>query len=98
MLKGQTGKASSMRERFEALGLSYRLGATTKIAKSARKGLTAGDCVRIIGIVRVEQREAEPDHLNWRDLPEGPLYIGECDGAAGSETLILHESELEPAE
>ena len=87
-----------MREQFDALGLSYRLGATTKIGASAREGLNAGDMVRIIGIVRVEQREAEPDHPSWCDLPEGPLYIGECDTPAGSETLILHESELEPAE
>ena len=87
-----------MREQFDALGLSYRLGATTKIAPSAREGLNAGDTVRIIGVVWVEQREAEPDHPSWRDLPEGPLYIGECDTAAGCETLILHESELEPAE
>lgn len=87
-----------MREQFDALGLSYRLGATTRIGASAREGLNAGDMVRIIGIVRVEQREAEPDHPSWCDLPEGPLYIGESDGSSGSETLILHESELEPAE
>ena len=69
-----------------------------KIAASAREGLTVGDMVRIIGIVRVEQREAEPDHPSWCDLPEGPLYIAESESAANSETLILHESELEPAE
>jgi hypothetical protein len=86
-----------MREQFDALGLRYRLGATTRIGACTREGLKAGDEVRIIGIVRVEQREAEPDHPSWCDLPEGPLYIGECDTDAGSQTLILHESELEPA-
>ncbi|NIO39307.1 MAG: hypothetical protein GTO41_03360 [Burkholderiales bacterium] len=86
-----------MREQFDALGLSHRLGATVRIGASAREGLKSGEEVRIIGIVRVEQREAEPDHPSWCDLPEGPLYIGECDGASGSEMLFLHESELEPA-
>lgn len=86
-----------LEQRLNASGLNYRLGAKMKIASGAREGLAVGDSVSIIGVVRVEQRAAEPSHPSWQDLPEGPLYIAENENASEFETLILHESELEPA-
>ncbi len=85
-----------MQDRSDTLGLNYRLGTVMRIADSAREELTAGDLVRVIGAVRLEQRAAEPDHSSWRDLPEGPLYIAEYDDPSNGATVVLHESEVEP--
>jgi len=87
-----------MQGRSETLGLNYRLGTKMRIAESAREELAAGDLVCLIGVVRIEQRAAEPDHSSWQDLPEGPLYIAEYEDSSNGGTLVLHECEIEPVE
>ena len=87
-----------MQDRFETLGVKHRLGTRMKILSFAREGLDAGDEVWVIGVVRIEQRAAEPDHPSWRDLPEGPLYITERANASNGGAHLVHESELEPVE
>jgi hypothetical protein len=87
-----------MQGRSDTLGLNYRLGTRMKITDGTREVLTVGDLVCVIGVVRAEQRAAEPDHASWQGLPEGPLYIAEYEDSSSISTVVLHESEIEPVE
>lgn len=87
-----------MQGRFDMLGLNYRLGTRMRIVDGTREALTVSDLVCVIGVVRAEERAAEPDHASWRGLPEGPLYIAEYEDSSTIGTVLLHESEIEPEE